>query len=518
MSPQRQQQTRFGEERQDVNEVSSVELELAHLYERAPIGLCITDTQHRYVRINEELCGINGKSVEEHVGRTIREVLPHIADQIETMFQKVIDSAEPVLGHEVRGHTSAHRNEERIFVGDHYPLMSKDGRVLYVHTMVRDVTAQRRAETVLRDSNEELEARVKERTAQLEAVSAKLEAALTNVTNLRDQLHAESAYLQQEIKSEHGFDEIVGNSRPLRSLLRMVEHVASTNATVLILGETGTGKELVARALHSRSSRNNHPLVKVNCATIPAGLVESELFGHEEGAFTGAIARALGRFEVANGGTIFLDEIGELTLETQAKLLRVLQEGEFERVGSTETLKVDVRIIAASNRDLEEAINDGTFRRDLFYRLKVFPVELPPLRERREDIPLLVWHFIMNFERVLGRTITKVPKRIMNALQAYDWPGNVRELEHLIQRAMILSPGCTLVLAEALRGAEPAEDAASASLSLQEVERAHILSVMEQCRWKLKGKGNAADRLGLHPSTLRSRMDKLGVERPSLNS
>ncbi len=488
-------------ERKRAHEESSEKLEVAHLYERAPIGLCITDTQHRYVRVNEQLSKINGKSVEEHIGRTIREVLPHIADQIETVFQNVIDSAEPAVGYEVRGQTSTYPNEERIFIGDHYPLMSKDGRVLYVHTMVRDVTAQRRAETVLQEANEELEARVKERTAELVA--------------LKQQIEEENQYFKEEIKSDHDFEGIVGQSDALCAVLGAVEVVAPTEATVLILGETGTGKELIARAIHSRGSRKNQPLIKVNCATIPKTLVESELFGHERGSFTGALSKRIGRFELADGGTIFLDEIGDLDLELQSKLLRVLQEGEFERIGSNDTRKVNVRVVAATNRDLEHSVNQGTFRRDLYHRLRVVPLQLPPLRERKEDIPLLVTAFVAKHQATLGKNSEKIPTRVMTTLQAYDWPGNIRELEHVVERAIILSSGSILRLSDFPPGvgATLAE-----GRTLEEVERAHILSVMKECGWKLKGRGGAADYLGLNPSTLRFRMSKLGIERPSSNS
>ncbi len=341
----------------------------------------------------------------------------------------------------------------------------------------------------------------------------KLLQALDEVARLKDRLHAENAYLREEISGSHGFDEIVGNSAILKKVLSNVSHVATTDATVLILGETGTGKELIARAIHNRSHRKQSAMVRVNCATLPATLIESELFGHEKGAFTGAIARKVGRFELADGGSIFLDEIGELPLELQAKLLRVLQEGEFERVGSAITQRVNVRVIAATNRELKNEVLEGRFRSDLYYRLSVFPIELPPLRSRSEDIPLLVWYFINKKQGELGKGIDKVPKEAMEALRAYPWPGNIRELENVMERALILSRGRTLTLDESLGIGHGKRLPAAGAVNLDEVERNHIAAVLEQCQWKVKGKGNAAEQLGLKPSTLSFRMKKLGVER-----
>jgi transcriptional regulator with GAF, ATPase, and Fis domain len=281
---------------------------------------------------------------------------------------------------------------------------------------------------------------------------------------------------------------------------------------VLVTGETGTGKELIARAVHARSRRREKVLVKVNCAAIPAGLIESELFGHERGAFTGAVARKIGRFELAHGGTLFLDEIGELPLDLQPKLLRVLQEGELERVGGTHTLKVDVRVIAATNRDLAEASRQGQFRADLFYRLNVFPIYLPPLRERREDISPLVHHFVQRYAAKLGKRIRSIPDRMMTALIAYPWPGNVRELENVIERAMILTDGHELTAADWLPPPRRVQDPARVA-TLEEVERDHILDVLEGTGWRVSGEGGAAHHLGVKPTTLESRMKKLGIER-----
>jgi len=282
-------------------------------------------------------------------------------------------------------------------------------------------------------------------TAQ-KCVEEALQTAVAEITRLKDRLETENVYLQDALKNAHDFEEIVGQSEILRLTLHKVEHVAATDASVLLLGETGSGKELLARAIHQRSRRATKPMVKVNCAALPASLIESELFGHVKGAFTGALADKIGRFEMADGGTLFLDEIGELDPDLQAKLLRVLQDGEFERIGATQTIRVNVRLIAATNRDLHDAMRDGLFRPDLYYRLSVFPIEVPPLRARRDDIPLLVWHFITRKQRRLGKDIQSVPREVMEELVNYDWPGNVRELENVVERAMILSPGFNLVL------------------------------------------------------------------------
>lgn len=327
-------------------------------------------------------------------------------------------------------------------------------------------------------------------------------------------LTAQNIYLQEEIKSVHNFDEIIGQSPNIVAVLDKVRLVAPTETSVLICGETGTGKELIARAIHSVSRRSDKPLIKVNCAALPTGLVESELFGHEKGAFTGAIARRIGRFELADGGTIFLDEIGELPAEAQSKLLRVLQEREFERVGGSASLKVDVRVIAATNRDLLKSVREKAFREDLYYRLNVFPLQLPPLRERKDDIPLLV-HFLVNkFTTRIGKKIESVSRMAIDRLMAYDWPGNIRELENIIERAVIVAPGTMLeITADTL--APPTGDSSGEgqSLSLEDIERQHIVSVLKKTDWVIDGPRGAALILNLHPNTLRSRMKKLGISR-----
>jgi formate hydrogenlyase transcriptional activator len=346
---------------------------------------------------------------------------------------------------------------------------------------------------------------------------ADLLAHLEEIRALRDRLEEENMSLREEVKSTHDFEEIVGQSAAINQVLARLSLAAPTDVTLLLLGETGTGKELLARALHQRSPRNGRPFVRVNCAAIPSTLIESELFGHEKGAFTGAVATRAGRFEAAHGGSLFLDEIGELGIDVQAKLLRVLQDGTFERVGSVRTIHSDVRVIAATNRDLDRAMTEGRFREDLYYRLSVFPITLPPLRARREDVPLLVWSVINRRQRVLGRQITDVPKRVMQSLSAYDWPGNVRELENVIERALILSKGSTLHVEDLAGGASVAAARAESPFSLRpldDVERDHVRGVLERCGWRVNGNGNAAEVLGLHPNTLRFRMKKLGITRP----
>lgn len=347
-----------------------------------------------------------------------------------------------------------------------------------------------------------------------------LRAALSEVRHLKERLEAENLYLRQEIEVSHNFEEIVGQGAAMTRAKRLVEQVAPTDATVLILGETGVGKELFARAIHNLSPRRDRPLVRVNCASLPSSLIESELFGHEKGAFTGATMRRAGRFELANGGTIFLDEIGELPLELQAKLLRVIQEGEFERLGGSQTIQADIRIVAATHRDLAEMTHSGTFRADLFYRLNVFPVNVPALRERPEDIPQLVIHFVRKFAAEQGKTIDSIPEQVQQELQRYQWPGNIRELQNVIERAVILSPDGKLNIDGSLapqafgaRAEQVAARAGSNRRSLQDVEREHILCVLDHTAWRIAGAEGAATILGLHPNTLRSRMERLGIRR-----
>ena len=343
------------------------------------------------------------------------------------------------------------------------------------------------------------------------------------IADLKNELAQEKLYLESEIRSEMNFADIVGNSPNIRSVLGQVETVAPSDSTVLLLGETGTGKELMARAIHERSKRRNHAFVKINCAAIPMGLLESEMFGHEKGAFTGAVAQRIGRFELAHGGTIFLDEIGEIPLELQPKLLRVLQEREFERLGSSRTLHTDARVITASNCDLQGMVDEKKFRPDLFYRLNVFPIFIPSLRERREDIPMLVSHFTQLFAHRVNKKIETVATETMNALVDYSWPGNIRELQNVIERAVLISNGPTLKVPLsdlAIRSSRPAsqhkpvkagEEAQPMRTVLEEVERKQILAALEQSRGVVAGPNGAAALLGLKRSTLQLRMKKLGI-------
>jgi transcriptional regulator with GAF, ATPase, and Fis domain len=339
--------------------------------------------------------------------------------------------------------------------------------------------------------------------------------AFSEIKALKDQLETENLYFRQQGRIRHQFSNMVGQSNAFRYVIYRAEQVAPTKATVLVLGETGTGKELIAAAIHQMSPRKNRPLVIVSCAALPANLIESELFGREKGAFTGADARQLGRFDIANGSTICLDEIGELPMEVQAKLLRVIQHGEFERLGSSKTVKVDVRIVATTNRNIEEEVREGRFRPDLFYRLNIFPLTVPPLRQRKDDIPLLVNAFTERYAKELGKQFTSIQKETMKTLQDYNWPGNIRELENVIERAVILCPSPVLKLADKL---EDLTRSSSYGLrTLEETEREQILKTLSETRWRINGKNGAAEILGLHPSTLRARMHKLGIRRPALS-
>jgi DNA-binding NtrC family response regulator len=371
--------------------------------------------------------------------------------------------------------------------------------------------ALKRVKEALQKAHDELEERVKERTADLASAKEQLQARFQEIEQLKQRLEQENLYLQEEIKLLVEHTEIVGQSAVMKKVLAQAEQVAQTGSMVLLLGETGTGKELLARGIHSMSSRKDRPLVTVNCASLPPTLIESELFGRERGAYTGALTKMVGRFEVADGSTLFLDEIGELSLDLQSKLLRVLEEGKFERLGSTKTLRVDVRIIAATNRNLAQEVKEGRFRKDLYYRLNVFPIVIPPLREHPEDIPLLVWAFVREFQKRMGKEIEGIPRKCIDALQAYTWPGNVRELRNAIERAMIVSSSKTLVVQVPKLASVETED----TPSLEDTERRHIVSVLEKTGWRVAGKSGAAEILGLNRSTLLSKMKKLGIRRPA---
>lgn len=374
----------------------------------------------------------------------------------------------------------------------HSPIFHVDGSISKM-TIYRDITQEKRSQQALQN-------------------------AFSEIKRLKERIEVDYTYLREEIKSESNFESIVGRSNALRIVLSQVEQVAPTDTTVLILGETGTGKELMARAVHDFSCRKDRPLVKVNCAALPSNLIESELFGHERGAFTGAVTMRKGRFEVADGGTIFLDEIGELPLELQTKLLRVIEYGEFERLGSWRTIKVDVRIIAATNRDLIKECREGRFRQDLYFRLNVFPVILPPLRDRKEDIPLILNVLIGRLNKKMGKRIERIPTEIAKALQDYAWPGNIRELQNIIERAVINTKGSVLRLSDRLEAQESPGSSGGQSgshqKSLTEVEGDHILHTLIEKKWRIEGPKGAASALKLKPSTLRSRMEKLGIKKP----
>ncbi len=465
----------------------------------------VLDKKGRIVRFNRACERVTGYSFEELRGKPLWTYLipPEEMQQVQTVFESLAAGAFP-NEHENDWLTKA--GGRRRILWSNTALLDGRGAVEFVIATGIDVTERKRAEQALREAHEELERRVDQRTRELRA-------ALDELARLKERLEVENVLLREEVREGREFDEIVGQSPALRSALYQVGRVAGTDTGVLILGETGTGKELVARAIHYRSPRKDRPLIKVNCAALPPTLIESELFGHERGSFTGAVARKAGRFELADGGTLFLDEIGDVPLELQTKLLRVLQDGEFEPVGSTVTRKVNVRIIAATNQDLELVVQEGRFRSDLYFRLAVFPIVLPPLRDRREDIPLLTWHFIAKKQSESGRIIERIHPAAMDRLMDYAWPGNVRELQNVVERALILSPGSELVLDDAFRVRAPAGGPAGGAGSLQEIERAHILGVLKQCGWKVKGRGNAAERLGLNSSTLRDRMKRLGIAR-----
>jgi PAS domain S-box-containing protein len=426
-----------------------------------------------------------------------------------------------------------HENKDQIFFHE----MEINGRAFIENIFVsaslkvvriytQEITNRKRAEDALQKAYAEMEQRVEERTAELRVAIEQMEReieervhtekslseALSEIKILKDQLETENIFLRQEIKTKHQYGNIIGKSDGLKYVLYRAEQVAPTNTTVLVLGETGTGKELIAGAIHGMSPRKDRPMITVNCAALPANLMESELFGREKGAFTGADSLQIGRFEVANGSTLCLDEIGELPLEMQAKLLRAIQHSEFERLGSSKTIKVDVRIIATTNRNLEEAVRKGWFRQDLYYRLNVFSITVPPLRQRQADIPLLVHNFIERYARRLGKQITSIHKETMKILQEYPWPGNVRELESVIEKAAILSTGPVLTLTDKL---EVASTSSSSDVkTLEETERNQIVKILTESRWRIEGKNGAAETLGLHPSTLRARMHKLGIRRP----
>lgn len=498
----------------------------AELYDFAPVSYFTFDAQGLIREVNlagAQLLGIERQRLAD------TPFAGYIADaegrEIFSKHLEMILQRKVMLRCEIR----LARNDGTVIHGQLQSVaVSIEHKADSILTSILDVTVRKQLEEKLQHAYDKLELTVQERTQELTRANAQLlleinerkeaeeslRGALEEIQRLKDRLEAENIYLQQEVAREYNFGEVIGQSNAISYVFFRVEQVAPQDATVLLLGETGTGKGLIARAIHARSARKDRPMITVNCTALPANLIESELFGREKGAFTGADARQMGRFELADGGTIFLDEIGEMPLELQSKLLRVLQDGEFERLGSPRTIKVDVRIIAASNRNLEEEIRNGRFREDLFYRLNVFPITIPPLRQRKEDIPLLVNHFVAKCNKKMGKRIETVSRETLNALQQYHWPGNVRELESVIERAVITNQGTVLQVLdryETLR--ETGEQSAQDVKALAELERDHILQVLRKTGWRIEGKSGAALLLGLNPSTLRARIRKFGIRR-----
>jgi len=458
------------------------------LYDEAPIAYIYEDTESRFVSANRAAIALLGLEPEEVRG-TLGLSLVAPTPETQARVQEAIAAIQQGTPRECIELELRRKDDGRPVWVEWWSKPEPDGK--YTRTMLVDVTARVLAE------------------------------------QQRNRLQQQNLYLQEEINSEYNFEEIIGGSPALRETLKKASQVAPTDSTVLILGETGTGKELIARAVHNNSPRRHEPLIKVNCAALPTGLVESELFGHERGAFTGATEKRVGRFQLADGGTIFLDEIGDITPEVQLRLLRVLQEHEFEPLGSSRTSKVDVRVIAATNRDLAQEVANGTFRADLFYRLNVFPIAVPPLRERREDVPMLVHYFIHKYATKMARRIDAVGAETMERLVHYAWPGNIRELENVVERAVILSTGPVLEVDPQVLGTPspfpaPLRSGATAPVpgthddgayTLDEAERRHIVHTLKRCGWVVDGTDGAAKLLGVHPSTLRSRMKKLGIRR-----
>jgi PAS domain S-box-containing protein len=460
------------------------EARFRNMADTAPVMIWISDESKGCTYFNEQWLNFTGRRIEQELGDGWSEgVYPADSENCLNIYKSSFDERRRF---EIEYRLRRYDGQYRWILDCGTPRFSSDGMFLgYIGSCI-DITERKQAEVALRKAHEEL-------------------------NELKNQLEAENIYLQQELQLDQTFGEMVGQSNAIKYVLFKANQVAPTDSTVLITGETGTGKELVARAIHGASLRKDRPLIKVNCAALSSTLIESELFGHEKGAFTGAMARKAGRFELANGGTIFLDEIGELPLEVQVKLLRVLQEGEFERVGGTKTIKADLRIIAATNKNLEAEVKKGEFREDLWYRLNVFPITVPPLRQRKEDIPALTEHFITKFARRSGKTITSVSPRVLQTLQAHSWPGNVRELANVIERAVIHTKGDVLQSVGALQ--HTTEEPGIPLKTIEEVERDCIMEALENTGWRIEGQHGAARILGLNPSTLRSRMLKLGIQR-----
>jgi len=474
--------------------------------------LVVLDADLKVVKANHSFYQTFKVNPEETEGVLIYDIggrqwdIPRLRELLEDILPRNSEFNDFEVEHDFEkiGRKIMHLNARRIYRD------FKQTRLILL--AIEDVTEREHYRRHLEDLVEERTAEINMAREEAEKGRRSAEAALIEIKKLKDQLEAERAYLQEEIRLRYNHENIIGQSDALNYVLYKVEQIARSDTNVLVLGETGTGKELVARAIHGLSSRKERALVKVNCATLPSNLIESELFGHEKGAFTGASFTHLGRFEVADGATLFLDEIGELPMELQPKMLRVVEDGEFERLGSSHTIKVDVRIIAATNRNLEAEIQKGRFRSDLWYRLNIFPITMPPLRDRLDDIPLLVDFYIQKIAKRMGKTIKVIPTTVMEALQAYHWPGNVRELENVLERAVIESSGPKLRLVDELKTRR--KDLPTAPKTMEAVEREHIVRILNQTQWKVSGKNGAAEILGLNRSTLRARMRKLGIVKP----